>query len=67
MAELNVIESAHRTNIERLIDEFGEGYESEITELYSTQREAEESSARINDFIPIFVYRTVREVLRERY
>jgi len=67
MAELNVIESAHRTNIGRLIDEFGESYESEITKLYSAQREADESSARINDFIPIFTYRTVRGILRERY
>ncbi len=67
MAELNVIESAHRTNIKRLAEEFGESYESEITELYSTQREADESRARINDFIPIFTYRAVREVLRGIY
>ncbi len=67
MAELNVIESAHRTNIRRLIDEFGGDHESEIMKLYNTQREAEERSARIIDFIPIFVYRTVREVLKERY
>ncbi|RLI91090.1 MAG: hypothetical protein DRO89_04645 [Candidatus Altiarchaeales archaeon] len=67
MVKLNVIESAHRTNIRRLIDEFGEDYESEIMRLYNTQRKVEERSARITDFIPIFVYRTVREVLRKRY
>ncbi|OYT41252.1 MAG: hypothetical protein B6U86_02760 [Candidatus Altiarchaeales archaeon ex4484_43] len=67
MAKLDIIESVHRTNIRRLIDEFGEDHESEIMRLYNTQREAEERSARITYFIPIFVYRTVREVLRKRY
>jgi hypothetical protein len=65
VVELTVIESAHRTNIERLVSEFGENYESEITELYVTQRKAEENSARITDFTPIFTYRTVRDFLME--
>ncbi|MBN2014232.1 MAG: hypothetical protein JW778_03540 [Candidatus Altiarchaeota archaeon] len=65
MAELNVIESAHRANIDRLIDEFGENNRDEILGLYMNQRENEESNARITDFTPIFVYRAVREALKE--
>jgi hypothetical protein len=37
-----------------------------MRKLYNSQRDAEENNARINDFTPIFVYRTVREILRER-
>lgn len=66
MAEISVIEGAHRTNIERLIDEFGEDWRGEILDLYTTHRTEEENNARINDFTPIFVYRAVKEALVER-
>ena len=65
VAEFSVIESAHRHNIVRLIDEFGESRESRITELYNSLRDSEESTAKITDFTPIFTYRLVREALQE--
>lgn len=67
VAEFSVIESAHRHNIVRLIDEFGEHRESRIIELYNSLRDSEESTAKITDFTPIFTYRMVREALQEEY
>ncbi len=59
----NTIEMAHKTNIERLLEEFGDDHEDEINRAYNTQRSFEESGAKIRDFIPIFTYRTVKELL----
>ncbi|HDH41331.1 MAG TPA: hypothetical protein ENG12_02855 [Candidatus Altiarchaeales archaeon] len=66
MDKLNTIERVHKTNIERLVEEFGEEQMEEINKLYNTQRSSEESNAKIRDFIPIFTYRAVREILGER-
>jgi hypothetical protein len=65
VAEFSVIDSAHRHNILRLIDEFGESRQNRIIELYSSLRDSEESTAKITDFTPIFTYRMVREALEE--
>jgi len=67
VAEFSVIDSAHRHNILRLIDEFGESRQDRITALYNNLRDSEESTAKITDFTPIFTYRLVREALQEEY
>jgi len=67
VAEFSVIESAHRHNIVRLIDEFGENRQNRVIELYNSLRDSEESTAKITDFTPIFTYRLVREALQEEY
>lgn len=67
VAEFSVIESAHRQNIVRLIDEFGENRQNRVIELYNSLRDSEESTAKITDFTPIFTYRMVREALQEEY
>lgn len=60
------IEKAHQTNIERLIDEFGVNRREEIVRFYETARNRDEQDARIMDYLPIFVYRTVRSILTEK-
>lgn len=60
----SVIEKAHKTNIEKLVFEFGESLRDKIMEVYSEVREAEEKFARISDFTPIFIYKHAREALK---
>lgn len=60
----DVLEKAHRNNIEKLLEEFGENRKKEITETYANMRMSAEKSARIREFTPIFLYRTLREALR---
>ncbi|MEA1924746.1 MAG: hypothetical protein U9M95_02650 [Candidatus Altiarchaeota archaeon] len=64
MNQPNNLEQIHKTNIERLIEEFGEEHVEEIEKLYTARRSFEESDAKIRNFIPIFAYRTVREKIR---
>lgn len=67
MDKLATIERVHKTNIKRLVEEFGDEQMDEIERVYNTHRFSDESDAKIQDFIPIFTYRTVRENLREGY
>ena len=61
MAEAGNTERVHKTNIERLIEEFGQEHQVGITSLYDSMRLSTESNVKIKDFTPIFLYRTVRE------
>jgi hypothetical protein len=57
------LEKAHISNIERLIKEYGAHRHEEIKTLYRKIRSADESKARIRDFVPIFCYRKTKETL----
>lgn len=57
------LEKAHKTNIERLIKEYGAHRYEEITTIYKKIRSTDEKNAKILDFIPIFCYRKTKEVL----
>ncbi|MEA3254453.1 MAG: hypothetical protein U9Q22_01295 [Candidatus Altiarchaeota archaeon] len=67
MDKLATLERVHKTNIERLVKEFGDERIPEIERLYNTHRFSDESDAKIQDFIPIFTYRAVRETLGKGY
>lgn len=58
-----ILEKAHKTNISRLLEEFGDEKKEEILYLYENKRAESEQKARILDYVPIFVYRAVRETL----
>jgi len=60
----DTLEKAHKTNVERLLLEFGEKRTEEIRLLYQRIRLSDERSAKVKDFIPVIAYRTVREILR---
>jgi hypothetical protein len=60
----DVLEKAHKSNIDRLLEEFGQHRKNEILETYNNMRRSTERSAKIRDFTPIFIYRTLREALR---
>ncbi len=60
------LEKAHKTNIHKLLEEFGETRKEEIHSTYDYVRFSDENNARIHDFLPIFVYRAVRESLINR-
>jgi len=60
------LEKAHKTNIQKLLEEFGETRTEEIHNLYEYVRFSDENNARIHDFLPIIVYRTVRDSLITR-
>jgi len=62
--ESDVAEKAHRTNIEKLLEEFGEGRREEIRYVYQNVKSENENTAKIRDFAPIFIYRAVRDALR---
>lgn len=62
----DILEKSHKTNLQRLIEEFGAGRREEICSIYSGMRDASEQQARIKDYTPIFVYRNARDCLRER-
>ena len=62
--EADILEKAHKTNIERLTEEFGKGKKDEILYIYENKRAESESDAKVNDYVPIFLYRAVRDVLR---
>lgn len=64
METTDVLEKAHKNNIERLLEEFGEDRKAEIVKTYTNMRLSAERSAKIRDFTPIFLYRTLREALR---
>jgi hypothetical protein len=57
------LEKAHKSNIERLIKEYGAHRHAEISGVYKKIRHADESTAKIRDFVPIFCYRKVKEAL----
>ncbi|MCK4492281.1 MAG: hypothetical protein KAU03_06630 [Candidatus Altiarchaeales archaeon] len=63
MDKPDTMKRVHKTNIERLLDEFGGHRLEEINKVYNAQRSSDESNARIQDFMPIFTYRAVRENL----
>jgi len=63
---IDVLEKAHKSNIERLLEEFGENRKKEIVETYTNMRLSAEKNAKIRDFTPIFIYRTLREALKTR-
>jgi hypothetical protein len=60
------LEKAHTSNIERLVKEYGAHRHEEIKSAYRKIRSADESKARILDFVPIFCYRKVREALTHK-
>jgi hypothetical protein len=60
----DVLEKAHKSNVERLLEEFGVRRKDEILETYDKMRFSAERNAKIRDFTPIFLYRTIREALR---
>jgi hypothetical protein len=60
----DVLEKAHKSNIEKLLEEFGQNRKKEILETYNNMRYSADRSAKIRDFTPIFLYRTLREALR---
>lgn len=64
MDTADVLEKAHKSNVERLLEEFGEHRKDEILETYNDMRFSAEKSAKIREFTPIFLYRTLRETLR---
>ncbi|MBN2250631.1 MAG: hypothetical protein JW724_00970 [Candidatus Altiarchaeota archaeon] len=57
----DVTEKAHKTNIQRLVEEFGQENGERIQYLYRNTKLSDENNARVRDFVPIFVYRAVRE------
>lgn len=58
----NHLEDTHARNIQRLIREFGDERAQEIQARYYAQRRAIETGASIYEFIPLFAYKSVREV-----
>lgn len=60
----DVLEKAHKGNIDRLLEEFGDNRKKEILETYTNMRLSAEKSAKIREYTPIFLYRTLREALR---
>lgn len=64
METTDVLEKAHKSNIEKLLEEFGLNRKAEIVETYNNMRNSADRSAKIRDFTPIFLYRTLREALR---
>lgn len=61
--DADILEKAHKTNIERLTEEFGEEKKEKILDIYRGKRVETETSAKVNDYVPIFIYRTVRDLL----
>ena len=57
------LEKAHKSNIERLVKEYGAHRHEEITTLYKKIRNTDETKAKIKDFIPIFCYKKTKETL----
>jgi len=66
VVNINAVEGAHKTNIMRLIGEFPEIQKDYIIDLYDYRRRYEENNAKIHDFIPMFCYRDVRELLLKK-
>ncbi|MFZ2456735.1 MAG: hypothetical protein WAX07_09690 [Candidatus Altiarchaeia archaeon] len=64
METTDVLEKAHKGNVDKLLEEFGQNRKNEILETYNNMRKSAEKSAKIRDFTPIFLYRTLREALR---
>ena len=64
MDTADILEKAHKSNIERLLEEFGARRKDEILEAYNSMRHSTERNAKIQEFTPIFLYRTIRETLK---
>jgi hypothetical protein len=60
----DVLEKAHKSNIEKLLDEFGLNRKNEILETYNNLRNSTDRNAKIRNYTPIFLYRTLRDALR---
>ncbi len=60
-------EGAHGTSIAKLVEEFGQENEEEITKVYQGIRAILEKDAKIIDYVPIFAYRQVKQILRAQY
>lgn len=61
----DILQKAHKTNIQRLLEEFGDARGEEIQKVYSVVRDDCEANARIKDYSPIFVYRNVKDLLKQ--
>ena len=59
----DILQKAHKTNIQRLLEEFGHARGEEIHRLYGKMCADCETNARIKDYSPIFVYRSVKDAL----
>jgi len=60
----DILQKAHKTNIQKLLEEFGHARGEEIHRLYGKMCADCETNARIKDYSPIFVYRSVKDALR---
>lgn len=59
--------SPHDKNIEKLVNEFGSQLKEEIRLLYDTERDNLEKEATIPQFIPVFAYKHVKNLLSSLY
>jgi hypothetical protein len=60
----NSPEKIHEHNINRLIQEFGKEYKSEVIEIYNMERNIVEKSNSIpQEFIPTKIYEKAQEIL----
>ena len=57
----------HTENISKLVTEFGEDKEREIRYEYENLLESISKRAKILDYIPILVYKSVKELIKEKY
>ena len=63
MEYADVLEKAHKSNLQKLLEEFGAQRMEEIHTIYEAIKNAHEGSARIRDYVPILAYRTAKEEL----
>ena len=66
LAEKPSIENLLKDQVDRLVTEFPHTYSREDVERYARLSLAQFEGARITDFVPIFVYRDVKQRLRDQ-
>lgn len=60
-------EGIHSSNIQKLIDLYGEEREKEIRDSYQQYRASLESVATIKDHLSFFTYQQTEKILRDKY
>ena len=65
--ELEKYQKSHEGSIENLINEFGRKREPEIRRIYNEEREIMERRPKFADYLPIFVHKITRQILRVEF